>query len=83
MSDFICQNLKNAPDTCVCVCVCVRVNMLVPCCICALVLVLHLCMEIFQIYASFVDFYLPVSIKMLSVAVTHVCLCVCVCVYMR
>ncbi len=45
--------------------------MLFPCCLCAIVLVLHLFMDIFQIYASFVDFYWPISIKMLSVAVTH------------
>ncbi len=37
-------------------CVWERVNMLVPCCLCALVLVPNLCMDIFQIYASFVDF---------------------------
>ncbi len=37
-------------------CVWERVNMLVRCCLCALVLVPNLCMDIFQIYASFVDF---------------------------
>ncbi len=53
------KSKKSALDTYVtpvCKCKCVWVNMLVPCCLCALVLVLHLCMDIFQIYASFVDF---------------------------
>ncbi len=56
----------------VCVCVCVSEHA------CSM---LHLCSITspsfmsgdFQISASFVDFYMPISIKMHSVAVTHVC----------
>ncbi len=62
---------------CVCVCVCVWMNMLVPCCI-------------WPQYQSFIYerkfsdlcqicwFYMPISIKMHSIAVTHACVCVCV-----
>jgi len=64
---------------CVCVCVCVRDRKLVPLCVYALgpdldlnVFFLDLC--------QFCIFYLPISVKMLSVAVTYICVCVCVCV---